>query len=755
MNLRESTRAVRFDGLSPLVAPALVALLCSGSLRAEDDVPATPEPAPPAAADPAGDAPSIGGGIFVGPPTPTTPRRDDADTELIITATRHDTPGFWIPQASNSWTLEDLGYGGDGRGLPHTITREPSVLLQKTGPGQSSPFIRGLTGYRTLTLIDGVRINNSVWRSGPNQYTGTLDPYAFGSLELVRGPGAVLWGSDAMGGTLHARTAAPDASNGWFVTTGLRYATAERAAAYRLEVEGGVPGEFALRVGATEKSFGNLVAGKGSRTLPGTAFDEQDLDMRLDVPLSEGVDFTLVAQRVEQDDVPRTHKTVESVPFHGTVPGSEIYRDLDQTRELVYAKWGWDAQDVSFYDEAEVTLSWQRTEEEQERLRTGNRLDIQGFDVDTIGAALQFSKATDHGLVTYGADFYHDDVSSFRRDFVNGVFTGPQIQGPVGDDAEYDLFGLFVENEIEHQGGATTIGVRYSRASAEADRVDNPNVGGSNPNTPGNILSINETYSEVVGSVRTLFTLTDTTNAWVGVSQAFRAPNLSDLSSELEDSGSESPTPDLDSEKLLNFEAGVRTEQEGWTGELVAYYSEVRDFILNSPTGELDGTTPIVQKSNVGDGRIFGLEVRGEVDFDEEWTGYASGSYMDSNVRQFTADGTPTRGPIDREMPLTGLVGVALAPIDSLWTFEGDVFMAAAADDLSIRDTTDTERIPPGGTPGYGVFGVRARRSLGPGSFVGVGLENLFNRDYRIHGSGQNEPGRNLVISYRQRFGQG
>src|SRR5690606_17881786 len=123
----------------------------------------------------------------------------------------------------------------------------------------------------------------------------------FGSLELARGPGSVLWGSDAMGGTLHARTAPVDTSQGWFGTYGLRYATAERSIINRLEVEGGVPGEFGLRLGVTEKGFGNIKAGSGSGALPGTTFDETDMDLRLDVPLDDGVDFTLVAQKVSQD----------------------------------------------------------------------------------------------------------------------------------------------------------------------------------------------------------------------------------------------------------------------------------------------------------------------------------------------------------------------------------------------------------------------------------------------------------------------
>lgn len=677
----------------------------------------------------------------------------EPDDELVITATRRPEAAFWLPAATTRVGAGALGFGADGRGLPHALRRAPSVLLQKTGPGQTSPFVRGWTGFRTLTLVDGVRLNNSVWRSGPNQYVGTLDPWAFGSLELVRGPGAVLWGSDAVGGTLHARTAAPDATRGWSTTYALRWASAERAGSHRVEVEGGDPGRYAVRAGISDKTFGNLRSGAGD--LPGTGYDERDADLRLDLPLEDDLALSVVAQRVRQNDVPRTHKTVESVPYRGTTVGSELSRDLDQERDLLYARLDW-SEDDAFYDSAAFTVSYQRTGQRQERRRTGARFDVQEVDVDTFGASLQLDRAVDHGLLSFGVDAYRDEVDSSRRDVLGGVSTGAQIQGPVADDSSYELLGVYVQDEIAHHDGlTTTLGLRYSHARAKAGRVDNPNVAGSSPGTPGNILRLDESFSALVGSVRTLVPLDARSNAWLGVSQGFRAPNLSDLSSELEDSGSESPTPNLDPEHFVTFEVGVRTEQDAWEAELVVHYTEVRDTILNSPTGAFDGGTPVVTKSNVGDGRVRGVELSGEWRVHEEYALYAAGSWLDGSIRQFRADGTRTRGPLDRQQPLSGVLGVAHTPADSPWRWEADVFLSDTADELSIRDTTDTQRIPPGGTPGYSVFGVRGRRALGSGSFVEVGLENLFDRNYRVHGSGQNEPGRNLVVSLRKRWGRG
>ena len=100
-------------------------------------------------------------------------------------------------------------------------------------------------------------------------------------------------------------------------------------------------------------------------------------------------------------------------------------------------------------------------------------------------------------------------------------------------------------------------------------------------------------------------------------------------------------------------------------------------------------------------------------------------------------------------MAATGISGTVAA---NNAVNEADVLLADEADKLSLRDETDTERIPPGGTPGFSVVGVRGGMDLSDTSTVGLAVENIFDRDYRVHGSGQNEPGRNLVLNYSARF---
>ncbi len=71
---------------------------------------------------------------------------------------------------------------------------------------------------------------------------------------------------------------------------------------------------------------------------------------------------------------------------------------------------------------------------------------------------------------------------------------------------------------------------------------------------------------------------------------------------------------------------------------------------------------------------------------------------------------------------------------------------------LSASDRLDTQRIPPGGTPGYDIYHLRAGWQVNKYVVLNASLENILDADYRIHGSGVNEPGRNLILSADVKF---
>src|SRR5690606_10320243 len=111
---------------------------------------------------------------------------DDADDAVIVTATRAATAQFDSPFSTAVVTAERFRLRAY-RTLPQALRDVPGVMVQETSVSQGSPYIRGFTGYHNLLLVDGIRLNHSAFRSGPNQYWSTVDPMSLDRLEIVKG----------------------------------------------------------------------------------------------------------------------------------------------------------------------------------------------------------------------------------------------------------------------------------------------------------------------------------------------------------------------------------------------------------------------------------------------------------------------------------------------------------------------------------------------------------------------------------------
>ena len=114
--------------------------------------------------------------------------------------------GFTEPIRSTPWStdrMEVKEIGTETRSMPEVLNGLPSVIVQKTALGQSSPYIRGLTGYHNLLLVEGIRLNHSAMRSGPNQYWSTVEMLRSERIEVVRGSNGIIHGADAIGGVVN------------------------------------------------------------------------------------------------------------------------------------------------------------------------------------------------------------------------------------------------------------------------------------------------------------------------------------------------------------------------------------------------------------------------------------------------------------------------------------------------------------------------------------------------------------------------
>lgn len=652
--------------------------------------------------------------------------------EIVVTASRTTEEAKNVPYTTEVLDSADL-LANATRTLPQAFLDTPGVLVQETTPGHGSPYIRGFTGRQNLLLQDGIRLNNATWRSGPVQYWNTLDSQAISSIELIKSQGSVLFGSDAIGGTVNilSKSSGFRDEDGFFSRGAAyyRFDTNSKSHVGRLEQGLGVGNQWGFMLGSSLKDIGDIKDSALGR-MHGTGYSEHSYDLKFEYAFSDTRTLTFAHTYLDQDDISRWHNTINNPGWtHGrafTTAGSDLNRDYDQERSLTYFRLEDTNSDIPWIDSWQATLSFQKTQDSEFRVRGSGRSDSKILDVNTYG--LTFQAQSDN--ITWGADYYHDDVDS--QGFRNGI--ARPSNRPVADDSSYDSLGLFA-NYSSNIGEQFTYdaGARFTYAEAEWN--------GYRPTGAAADQSGSSSWDNLSLSLRGQYEFNNSWSLFGGASQAFRAPNLDDLTGSqfalngLDSNGS----PGVDSETYLTAELGTRFDNGDLSFQLSSYYTWIDDGIVRIDDG-LGGLTT----TNGSDGYIYGFEAQTAWQFHPQWQLAAHASWQDGKQTTNGIEDT-----IRRMNPLSGAISLKWTDPDELYWISTRLQAATRQDNLSGLAASDTQRIPANGTPGYLTASIYAGWQVSDSLALNFAFENLTDEDYRIHGSGQNQPGRNATVSVK------
>jgi hemoglobin/transferrin/lactoferrin receptor protein len=659
---------------------------------------------------------------------------------LFVTASRLEQAEKAAPYTTNNLDAEFI-LQNTRRTLPDALQYTPGVLVQKTAHGHGSPFIRGFTGRQNLLMVDGVRLNNSTWRGGPVQYWNTVDAFAIDHIELVKSQGSVLYGSDAVGGTLNAFTKFADfdsEADGAVFHHGSAYyehrTNGEDSHIGRVESDFGVGGQWGAHLGISGKDYGDLEDDAVGR-MKNTGYPEQDVDFHFDMALSERVNLTLACQYVDQDDVWRWHRTRFNPGWthddHVATGGTFLSEIYDQERSLAYIKLtGENPGQSSFIRRWHTTLSWQKTQDSSDELRTSTDRRTGWIDLDTYGLDIGFESEIGPGTMVYGLDYYHDEADSAA--YRNGVLR-PDSR-PVADGSTYQLLGTYAQYEwLPVEPVKVVGGVRYTHAAAEWDAYRST---GAPADTSGD-----GDWNDFSASLRALWDINDRWVVYGGLSQAFRAPNLNDLTGNTVSRGGVQGlgSPAVEPEKYLTAELGTRYGNETVSGSVAVFHTWSEDAIIGEP-GPLPNTTVA---TNGGSGYVYGFEAEGIWNINSCWSLSAMTGWNEGK------SDSPTTGErwLNRQLPFTGSLALRWThPNERVWV-ESRVFGAVSENRVNpVDQTNDPQRLPINGTPGYIVTSLRGGWQVNDHLELTCGLENIADDDYRNHGSGQNEPGFGAIL---------
>lgn len=623
--------------------------------------------------------------------------------------------------------------------MARAIQQEVGVLVQQTARGQASPFIRGLTGQQVLILVDGIRLNNSTFRAGANQYFNTIDPGQVERIEVVRGPGSVLYGSDAIGGVINIVTRGPsrlraDYTSGSFVEY---FSTADAASYTRTNFEGWV-GESGLFGGASYLNVNDLDRGGDLGRQPFTNYDQYAGDIKLNRLLDDWTTLTVALQHFEQQDVPRSDRFAPFV--FGPPMGTERPTFFDpQQRDLAYIRLegvdlgGW-------IDAYMLTGSYARQKEGSREIRSPTRTDLGEFDVDTAGINLLLATDLDWGgRFTYGVDWYHDDVDAFKNRFnpTTGAFTSAIPQFP--DDSFYERVGGYLSWDVWLTERLNAVsGVRYENI----DLGGTPIITVDPPGPPPAVdvpVTISPSFQDWVSNVGLSYELVDDLRLVGSVSKGFRAPNLDDLvatNTLVQQAGTDLPTITLEPEHALNYEMGLKLDTPRLRSQAFVFWTDLQNHIVRTPVA-----AGLFQRAN-RDSYLNGVEWSGEYLLQQGWSAYGNFAYtygqnLEDNI------------PLSRIPPTQGILGLRWRDRSLRSWFDVYAWLVRKQDRLNFQDFTDA-RIPVGGTPGFQTLNLRAGTTLGDNldHRLSLALENIFDQAYRVHGSGVDGAGINAIFGY-------
>jgi hemoglobin/transferrin/lactoferrin receptor protein len=747
-----------------LLVPTLALAVCAVSAEEATTVPA---PAP---------APDAGG------PAATLP----------VSATRLNSAPEDQPYAFYQHGRNELDHA-TGRTAVEALNNTPGVFVQKTAGNQSSPYIRGLTGEQTLLLFDGVRLSNAMFRPGANQYSALIPDSSLGGIDVILGSSSTVTGSDGLTGAIDFRLAEAgrglDQAVSPWVAGRAGYADGYRGA---LGVDGRV-GDFAYSVDGGYAYFHDLIGGKDAEDhlftgdnddeIPNSGFREYHFGGRVAYLGVANNRFELAAGMTEQWDAPRADGYPEN---NGS--GSAISRYYDpQTFSYVHARHIYGGAGAVPRIQTTVYLHLQEEEQFREDINALRYRRRQYQDeISTVGLDLQLTSFIQRHELTYGGTIYQDRTSNdFQRirttvdndlDPDNAVQDQNSSTNPgsttVPDGSVYNGAGVFLQDfwRITDQWDLLA-GIRYSRYDwnfdVTADRAGYAAIGNT---------TIDENTDAITGSLRLGFSPVPPVYTFAGVSQGFRAPNLSNLAG-IQDRGSSNlqiqGNPNLDAEKSLTYELGGRWTEERDTIALTGFYTTIDDLIqveytdLDFPPDGIDAgdTARLV---NTDEARLWGLEFSFDYGLPvEAWLPVGARlslfqvtNWVNGEVDAFDpATSQVTEQNLSKANRLFGQAGVRLDLAQGWWGLVRTRW-SDAYDEPSLGDGTDirhtvwqTPGEEPGAMPGYAVLDLKVGWAMPNGKYwVDLTLENLLNRSYREPGSGTDGSGINLIASAGARF---
>jgi hemoglobin/transferrin/lactoferrin receptor protein len=667
-----------------------------------------------------------------------------------------------------------------------------NVFVQKSQQGGSSPVVRGFEASRLLLIVDGVRLNNAIYRAGHLQNVITVDQNMLERAEVMYGPSSTIHGSDALGGAIQFRTKAPHLS-----TTGktlfagsafARYSTASQEKTGHADLSiGGQKlawlqsytfSEFGdMKMGSnypdkypnfgmrsyyieTVNGVDNVVPNKDTRVQKFSGYSQWDITQKLLLKQSDKVTHNLNLQYSNSTNVPRYDRLQDTRNFGGSIGTTLRYAEWyygPQTR--IMGSYELNVSKAGFLDELKAILSYQDIKEsrQQREYRRYDRFDSRREHIKVIGFTIDGRIVRGRNEISIGIDGQLNDLVSVadRTNLTTGVVSKLDTRYPNGDN-NMNLIGAYAQHLLKSKNGKLVLndGLRLQTVSLHSTISDN-----SFFNFP--FTEFKQKPVAVTGNAGLVFMPTDEFRFTSSLSSGFRAPNIDDAARIFESSSATrrlvTPNPDINPEYTYNFDLGlVYNVKNKVRFELTGFYTLFRNAITMAPF-KLNGQDSVLYNGvmsavyanqNVNKAFIRGLNARLRVELCKSltWDNTITQSYG----RFVNPD--KTKKPLDHIPPVFGKSSITY----TAKKYNTEIFMQfngwKKIKDYNPDGEDNGQYATADGMPSWLTLNWRGSYTLRKYLTIQAAVENILDRNYRYFASGFSAPGRNFILALRSNF---
>ena len=661
------------------------------------------------------------------------------------------------------------------------IANTGGVFVQKSQMGGGSPVIRGFEASRIILVIDGVKMNNLIYRAGHLQNIVTTDNAILERTEILFGPSSTVYGSDALGGVIHLFTKKPllaygEQKTNIKVNASSRYSSVNNEMAEHIDFNFGTK-KFASLTSFTYSTFGDLREGTNQNPFYTTSYGERpyyveringkdslmknsdrylqkqsgytqyDILQKLLYQQSEHLSHGLNVQFSNSSDVPRYDRLTD--PKGSGLKSAEWYYG-PQTRLLTAYDLNLKNQESTIQD-IHFGINYQSIEESRHNRNFGkDNLSHRIENVNVLGADLDFLKRIKTHQVRFGLDAQYNTLKSTANseNIVTGEISPLDTRYPDGDNSMLNI-GAYISHTWQINEQLTlNDGIRGGFSTLKSTLVDTTFF-----KLPYN--SINQRTPVYSGSIGLINCPSDDWKLSILVSTGFRVPNVDDISKIFESAPGAVivPNANLKPEKTINYEMGftkIFERKSLWENNF--YYTQFFDAIV-SDKFTLDGKDSIMYdgtlsqvyaNQNKKEAYLYGFSSTLKSQAGEHFIFSLMFSYTYGRVKTDSTD-----APLDHIPPFMAKTRLTYKNKN----FSSDFFINyngwKKIKDYSLGGEDNEQYATIDGMPAWFTVNFHVSYKVQKYVTLQAGIDNVFDTQYRTFASGINAPGRNIFACLR------